>query len=62
MILKIGCLRHFFSMVMEAVLALREKGGSSRQSVLNFLTKKFDFRSDDKSIKDKISAALRFVN
>ena len=50
-------------MVMEAVLALREKGGSSRQSVSDFLTEKyekFDFGKDEKSIKDKIATALRF--
>ena len=46
-------------MVMEAVMGLREKGGSSRQTVFAFLTQKYPLGDDKRSTKEKIAAAIR---
>jgi linker histone H1 and H5 family len=46
-------------MVMEAVMSLREKGGSSRQSIFNFVHQKYRLGNDQKSIKEKLATAIR---
>ena len=49
----------FSSMVMEAVMGLREKGGSSRQAIADFVAKKYQLGKDQKALKEKLSTALR---
>ena len=46
-------------MAMEAIMALREKGGSSSQSVTDYVMQKYDLSDNKKAVKDKMAQALR---
>jgi hypothetical protein len=52
-------LNFFNSMAMEAIMALREKGGSSSQSVTDYVMQKYDLGDNKKAVKDKMAQALR---
>ena len=49
----------YSSMVMEAIMALRERGGSSRDSVAQYLISKYDVGDDKKAVREKAATALR---
>ena len=46
-------------MVMEAVMGLREKGGSSRQTIADFVAQKYQLGKDPKATREKVSTAIR---